>query len=195
MKKQDKRTDIIAVGTELIASNGYNATGIDTVLKQAGVPKGSFYYYFDSKEDFGLAIIDTFAAEYDEKLRLFLEDEAVSPLKRIRNYMEHSLEHLAEKQCSQGCLIGNLGQELADQNERFRSRLESIFNSWKKHFTACLLEAQDQGELSPDIDPDTVSEFILSGWEGAILRAKVMKSSQPLRTFIDTLFGTVLSAR
>jgi len=192
MKKQDKRTDILDIGTELISTNGFNATGIDSVLKKAGVPKGSFYYYFGSKEDFGLAIIDKFAEEYDQKLTSYFGDTSVSPLQRMRNYMEHSLEHLAEKKCTKGCLVGNLGQELADRNERFRARLESIFLSWQNTFSLCLQDAQRQGEIAESINCDVMAEFILSGWEGAILRAKVMQSPHSLRNFIDTLFSSIL---
>lgn len=192
MIKTDKKTEIIAIGTELISINGYNATGIDAVLKQAGVPKGSFYHYFKSKEDFGLAVIDQFAREYADKLISFFDDPDVPPLMRIRNYLEHSLAHLTENRFTKGCLIGNLGQELADQNERFRQRLEGIFHSWKKRFSDCLSEARDNGEWASDLDSDVVAEFILSGWEGAILRAKVMKTPDAIRHFIDTLYATVL---
>lgn len=192
MEKKNTRAEIIAIGTGLIALNGYNATGIDAVLKQAGVPKGSFYHYFGSKEEFGLAVIDHFADRYGKKLDTLLCDEVVTPVNRIRNYLEHGLANLAQNQCSKGCLIGNLGQELADQNERFRARLDEIFVSWKERFAVCLREAQRAGELAPDVDPAVIAGFILSGWEGAILRAKVQKSPQPLQDFIDTLFRTVL---
>jgi len=192
MKNKDKKLELIEIGTELIAVKGYNATGIDVILKQAGVPKGSFYNYFRSKEDFGLAIIDQFASQYDAKLSSFFDDYNVSPLNRMRNYFEHSLAHLTENQFTKGCLIGNLGQELADQNERFRERLEVIFQSWKTRFSACLVEAQEQGELGSDFDPEALADFILAGWEGSILRSKVMKSSESLKNFIDTLYLTVL---
>ncbi len=192
MKKRDKRTEILEIGTELISSNGFNATGIDPVLKKAGIPKGSFYNYFKSKEEFGLAIIDKFADEYDSKLETFFGDTALPPLQRMRNYMEHSLEHLAENNCSRGCLVGNLGQELADQNDRFRSRIESIFRSWQKMFNECLHEAQQKGDLAKEIECDALAEFILAGWEGAILRAKVMQSPHSLRIFIDILFSSIL---
>ena len=192
MKTNDTKAEIIAIGTELISVYGYNATGLDALLKKAGVPKGSFYHYFGSKEDFGLAVIDSFAESYAQTLHSFLDDESISPLTRIRNYLESGLACLSENQCTKGCLIGNLGQELADQNERFRARLASIFDGWKDQFAACLEAAQKTGELSADHDPSVTAGFILSGWEGAILRAKVMKSSQPLRGFIDTIFATVL---
>lgn len=192
MEKNETRATIIRIGTDLIGRQGYNATGIDAVLKEAGVPKGSFYYYFKSKEEFGLAVIDHFAERYDQRLDTFLNDEEVTPLNRIRNLLEGGLVRLEQNQCARGCLIGNLGQELADQNERFRSRLDEIFRSWKERYAACLREAQGAGELSRDLDSNVVAGFILSGLEGAILRAKVMKSPQPFRDFIATLFATVL---
>ncbi|ABB31045.1 transcriptional regulator, TetR family [Geobacter metallireducens GS-15] len=192
MDKNETRATIIRIGTDLIGRQGFNATGIDAVLREAGVPKGSFYYYFRSKEEFGLAVIDHFAERYDQRLDTFLNDDEVTPLNRLRNLLESGLARLEQNQCAKGCLIGNLGQELADQNERFRARLEEVFTSWKKRYAACLREAQRAGELAPELDPSVVAGFILSGWEGAVLRAKVMKSPQPLRDFIATLFATVL---
>jgi len=192
MEKKDTKAEIIAKGTEMISLYGYNATGIDMILKQVHVPKGSFYHYFNSKEDFGLAVIDRFAERYEQRLITFLNDSEVSPLNRIRNYLESGLARLTQNQCTKGCLIGNLGQELADQNERFRSRLDEIFQSWKDRFASCLREAQSVGELRQDQDPVVIAGFILSGWEGSILRAKVTKSPQPMHDFIETIFSTVL---
>jgi TetR/AcrR family transcriptional repressor of nem operon len=176
----------------LIAVNGYNTTGIDTVLRKAGTPKGWFYHYIQSKEDFGLAVIDQFADQYDVKLGSFFDDTGFPPLERMRNYFEHSLAHLTKNQFTKGCLIGNRGQELADQNERFRARLEVIFQSWKKRFSVCLAEAEKNGELASDFNPDVIADFILAAWESVILRAKVMKSPESIRNFIDTLYLTVL---
>lgn len=192
MNRNETCDNIIKIGTSLISRQGFNATGLDAVLKEAGVPKGSFYYYFKSKEEFGLAVIDHFAERYDQRLNTFLDDEEVTPLNRIRNLLESSLARLEQNHCSKGCLIGNLGQELADQNERFRTRIEEIFASWRERYAACLREAQKDGSLDPELDAAVIAGFILSGWEGAILRAKVMKSPEPLRDFIETLFATVL---
>lgn len=126
MDKNETRATIIRIGTDLISRQGFNATGIDAVLKEAGVPKGSFYHYFRSKEEFGLAVIDHFAERYDQRLDTFLNDDEVTPLNRVRNYLESGLARLEQNRCSKGCLIGNLGQELADQHERFRVRLDGI---------------------------------------------------------------------
>jgi len=83
MEKKDTRTEIIRIGTELISRQGYTATGIDLVLKEAGVPKGSFYHYFKSKEEFGLAVIELSAGYYGQRILALLQDRALSPLGRI----------------------------------------------------------------------------------------------------------------
>ena len=192
MDKKNTRSDIIRIGTELISRQGYNATGIEMVLKEAGVPKGSFYHYFKSKEEFGLAVMDVFADYYSQRMTALLQDTALSPLTRIRTLLEGSLQRFSKNQCSKGCLIGNLGQEMADQNERFRARLDEIFDDWRTLFAGCLSEAQTAKELDSRLDAEALASFILSGWEGAILRAKVMKSPQPLQDFIEILFTVTL---
>jgi len=192
MEKKDTRSELIRIGSERIALQGYHATGLDAVLKEAAVPKGSFYHYFKSKEDFGLAVIDHFAASLEHRLAAFLEDEGTAPLTRIARLLEEGLGHTTQNRCTKGCLIGNLGQELAGQNERFRHRLDEVFDMWRQQFARCLREAQDRQELSRELSADTTAGFILSGWEGAILRSKVKQSPQPMRDFIDVLFSTVL---
>jgi len=192
MAKRDTRTELIAAGMQLLASQGYNATGIDAVLKRTGVPKGSFYHFFGSKEEFGLAIIEEFARRFLARVDVFLADESATPLNRLRTFLERGLSQLSEHHCTVGCLIGDLGQELAASNERLRGRLDEILLSWRERFAVCIREAQQAGELPPSYDAHVIAGFILSGWEGALLSAKVSRSPQPVRDFLDTLFTTVL---
>ena len=179
----------------MVAISGFNATGIDSILKAAGVPKGSFYHHFGSKENFGIEVINLFAQKYAQKLHSFFDDQGVEPLEQVRNYLEHSIEHLTNENFSKGCLIGNLGQELADQNERFRDRLAEVFCDWLELFANCLRQAQQTGTLNPNLDAQKLASFLLSGWEGAILRAKVTRSPEPLKQFVSILFATVLTAK
>lgn len=195
MEQRDTRNEIIRIGTGLIYRHGYNATGIEAILKEAGVPKGSFYHYFRSKEDFGLAVLDRFIEGFERRLITFLMDEEVTPLNRIRNFLESALARVSQNGCSRGCLIGNLGQEMADHNERFRERLNRIFDIWRLHIAECLRKAQQTGELDGDLDADAVAGFLLSGWEGAILQAKVLKSPKPMLDFVGMIFSTTLRRR
>lgn len=192
MKNTVTRDKLINTGAELIAQQGYNATGINAVLKNCGVPKGSFYHYFSSKEDFGLAVVERFANEYDERLVAILEDSAVPPLERLRNYFANGREHMRECDHTTGCLIGNLGQELSGQSATFRDVLNGVFLRWEQRLVNCLEDGQAQGVVSKKLAADVLANFILSGWEGAILRAKTLKSVAPMEQFETILFDHIL---
>ena len=193
MTSTDTRTHIIHTGADLIGHKGFGATGINAVLTAAGVPKGSFYHYFSSKNDFGLAVIDTFAEEYDAKLDRILNDTSRSCVDRLRAYFDTGFETMTSCEYTRGCLIGNLGQELAGQNEAFRQRLDTVFASWEKRFEHCIRAAQQAGDISADIDPADAASFLLSGWEGAILRSKVLKSTEPMERFVRVFFKQCLN--
>ncbi|SNY98831.1 TetR/AcrR family transcriptional regulator [Halomonas sp. hl-4] len=192
MKNTATRDKLIETGAELFGQHGYNATGINAVLKTCGVPKGSFYHYFSSKEEFGLAVIDQFAAAYDAQLAELLEDSTTPPLERLRRYFAAGREHMCNCDHATGCLIGNLGQELSGQSDTFRDALDRVFQHWEQHLVGCLQGAQGAGELSAAVPADALASFILSGWEGAILRAKTLKSVVPMEQFEAILFQQVL---
>ena len=192
MKRRKKRDELIQVGKKIIARQGFKSTGLNDILTTANIPKGSFYYYFDSKEDFGLAIVDDFAKEYRQRLETMLGDRAYSPLTRLRNYFELKIADMEACGCTDGCLIGNLAQELSSQNEQFRDRLGQVFAEWEQYFVRCLQAAYEAGEISGD-DHINLAKFVLSSWEGAILQAKVTKSVLPMKTFVDVLFTQVLT--
>ncbi len=192
MGKEKTKDLLLEAGKATFLEKGYNNAGIEAILQAAGVPKGSFYYYFSSKEDFGLAVLGQFARCHDERLDRILGDLSVPPLDRLRLYFESVFERLASDGCRKGCLIGNLSQEMADHSEAFRVRLEEIFESWVDRYAACLSQAQLAGESSPDLDVRELAEFWLNGWQGSMLRAKTMRSVDPLRTFLEVMFGQIL---
>jgi len=173
---------------------GYNNTGLQEVLKDARVPKGSFYHYFGSKEDFGLAILDRYAQDSEEFLAFHLDNGEIPPLDRLHGFFEAATRRYDAEGCWGGCLLGNLGQELSDQNQVFRDRVETILGGWQVRFAKCLKEAALRGEIGTDRDADELADFILDSWEGAILRMKVTKTVHPLERFIHVVFGTVLAA-
>jgi TetR/AcrR family transcriptional repressor of nem operon len=192
MTTNDTRNLIIQTGADLIGTKGFGATGINGILTVAGVPKGSFYHYFSSKNDFGLAIIDTFAEEYDAKLDRILNDSSRSCVDRLHAYFDTGFEDMTSCECTRGCLIGNLGQELAGQNEIFRVRLDKVFSGWEKRFERCIAGAQSAGDIRAGIKPSDAASVLLSGWEGAILRSKVVKSTEPMERFVRVFFKQCL---
>ena len=190
--KESTKTQLLDAGIEIMLEKGYNNTGIMEVLHSTGVPKGSFYYYFDSKEDFGLQIINHFDVNYQAKLNASLGDATKTPLERLVAYCDNTIEMLEQNACRKGCLIGNLSQEMADQSEVFRHRLQEIMLDWRSKFADCIQQAQKAGEISSEFDADSLAEFFQAGWSGAVMRAKTMKSLEPLHTFRKILFKSVL---
>ena len=187
--RQDTRRALIRCGTEILTEKGFHVTGIDEVLKRVGVPKGSFYHYFASKEDFGLAVIDNYASYFAAKLDRWLEDEAVAPLQRMRNFVEDAKHGIERHHYRRGCLIGNLGQELGALSDTFRGPLEAVFLDWQRRVATCFRAAQSAGEIGASADPDHLAAFFCIGWEGAILRAKLVQGTEPLDLFADAFFA------
>src|SRR5216684_2385651 len=153
-----------------------------------------FYYYFPSKEAFGREVIAHFAAAYLERLEQSLGDTTQSPLTRLRRHLEQTLARFERRGCRGGCLIGNLSQELADQSELFGAQLEAVLTDWQERYARLFREAQAVGELRADLDPQHVADFYLNSFEGAVLRAKVSKSPEPLRLFMTLMFDGVLQS-
>jgi len=173
---------------------GFRNTRIDEVLVMAGVPKGSFYHYFPSKDAFGEAVIRQYADYFYGKLDRFLSNGAQPPLERLRAFIQDARKNMARFKFQRGCLVGNLGQELGDANHAFRSQLEQVLQSWQARTAACLDEAAARGHIAAGSETAALAEFFWIGWEGAILRAKLSKSVQPIERFSSLFFDRVLEA-
>ena len=195
MKRIHDKDDIIQVGLDLVLSRGFNATGVEAILKQANVPRGSFYNFFSSKEEFALAIIDKFVADRVEVLYPIFSDESLPPLERVKRSFETIIAIFEGADCSKGCLIGNLGQEMADQFENVRQRLEKSLQEWTRAVSKLLFQAQNEKTIPPDLNTDMLAENLISSFQGALLRSKVKKSPEPLNNFIHLYFDVFLGQR
>jgi TetR/AcrR family transcriptional regulator, transcriptional repressor for nem operon len=190
--KEDTRLALIKAGRRIIVEKGYNHAGIQEILLAVGVPKGSFYHFFSSKEEFGLAIIDYDSEMHDRIVERYLDDTTKTPLKRLKRYFEFKLEEFETLQYREGCLFGNLSQEMADQNDRFRLRLQEATDRWRDQFAVCIKEAQDAGEIAKKYKAKDLAAFCLNSWEGALLQMKLSKSDVPLKNYIQFMFGVIL---
>ncbi len=156
--------------------HGYHATSLDDVLRESGVGKGNFYYYFKSKEDLGHAILDRLVEGLIERtLEPCFSDSTMAPLAQIRCFLGRVVEAQRERNCVGGCALGNLAAELSDVHEAFRTRLAEVFSTWRARLTVALVEAQRRGDVSPTCQPEVVAQFLVAALEGAILMTKVTK--------------------
>lgn len=189
--RSDTRRALVWCGTELLTERGFQITGIDEILKRVGVPKGSFYYFFKSKDDFGAAVIQNYAEYYSRKMDRIFNDPTRPPLERLKAFVDNAKCGMSKFDFRRGCLIGNLGQELASLDSKFRQTLEAVLVSWEERVTSCLQEAIDVGDIASSNDAHVLSRFFWIGWEGAILRSKLMRSLAPIDHFVDLYFSKI----
>jgi TetR/AcrR family transcriptional repressor of nem operon len=189
------RDHLIEVGLERMRTVGYGATGIQEILDQAGVPKGSFYHHFSSKEAFAAAVLERYVALEGEHCAAVLGNGGEAPLKRLRRYFEDLVHTAGQSATIPGCLIGKLSLELAGTSPLLQDCLSSGFRGWQAGIASVLREAIKKGELSPSTKPDMLAGFVLSCWEGALLRSQADKNDAPLTGFLHYMFKELLVRR
>lgn len=190
--KEDTKLKLIRTGAEIMHLQGYHNTGIQEILEKAGVAKGSFYNYFKNKEDFGLQVIDYYVGFFSQVAHPFFEDRSKPPLERIRSLLMWFMEFFRSMEFTLGCPIGNFALEMGDINPAFRERLKLSLDAMADQFAGVLRDAQAAGDLSSDLDVNKASHFIVTSWEGALMRMKVVKSTEPLETHAVFIFDFVL---
>lgn len=175
----------------MLTERGFGAVGLEEVLSAVGVPKGSFYHYFGSKAEFGLALVDAYAAYFAAKLDRWFLDGSLSPVGRLRAFVEDARAGMARFDYRRGCLVGNLGQEISALPGPFRDRLTSVFADWEARTARCLEAARHAGEIAPQADCQRLAVFFWIGWEGAVLRAKLERGPAPLDQFAEGFFALI----
>ncbi len=182
------RDQILDAASRLIHLRGYHATSLDDVLKESGVGKGNFYYYFKSKEDLGYAIIDRVVRGFiDRVLDPVFADSSADPIVQVHAFLDRVLDNQRQRNCVGGCPIGNLASELSDVHEGFRQRLAGIFRQWRDRLADALSRGQTGGYLRPGSDPAGLAQFVVAALEGAILLTKVTKDISVMEQCVEHL--------
>lgn len=173
---------------------GFHASGLQDVLRQAGVPKGSFYHFFASKEAFVVAVVERYAQSAAERRRAVLNDAATPPLVQARRLFEADLGALTASGLRGGCLLGNLSVELADHSDAVRAALAAGFEAWEADVRSVLARAERQGALPAPWTAGELAAFCINAWEGAIVRARADRNEEALRLFLVAVFERLLRA-
>lgn len=179
-------------GGRLLREKGYAGTGLSEILKTAGVPKGSFYHHFPSKDAFVLEILDRYIEEQRQRIEEHLGRKDLSPVFRLKGYFEAEAERLRREGCKGGCLVGTLGQDQADQNPELRARIEDTLKEWTGRFSDTLAQGTRTGEVPAGSDIRGLGDFLMNSWQGALLRMKTLKSARPLHQFIEIAFTRIV---
>ncbi len=193
MRRKIQREDIIKTGLRLIHLQGYHATGIKDITDAMGIPKGSFYNHFESKEAFGLEVLRYYEDYTLERMELLLGEEARHPVERIRRFFEARANDFRKAEDFRfGCLAGNYSSELGDVSPTFAKATFRTLERIKLRIADCLAAAVRAGELPADILPEELAEFITNSWQGSLVKMKASRSAYPLDMFFKYIFDGLL---
>ncbi len=173
------RRRLLEEGVAAFLDRGYHGTGIQEVVQRVKVPKGSFYNYFQSKEDFGAQAIRFYAKSLLEKFDQAVAD-APDPLAGVRAFFEDLMDDFEKADYTGGCLMANLGGEL-EKSDACREALADAFHGLRDRLRDALEQAQKRGITRRDVEATELADHLLDAWEGSVIRMKVERSLEPLR--------------
>ncbi|HEV3428427.1 MAG TPA: TetR/AcrR family transcriptional regulator [Paraburkholderia sp.] len=174
------RQHILDTAMPIILGKGFSAVGLNEILATAGVPKGSFYHYFGSKEAFGEALLTSYFDGYEERLEEQLVQRGGAPVDRLMGYFEE----WRVMQCADGpdgkCLAVKLGAEVSDLSEPMRAVLRRGTEEIVRRIAVCIDEACADGSLTGINDASSTAATLYELWLGATLMEKIRRDRRPL---------------
>ena len=177
----NKKLQIIEISAKLIHSKGYEKTSIQDILQAAQIGKGQFYYYFSSKQDLGIAVVDYCFEKWNQRvIKDILESEA-DPKVKIEKMLECAIDVHTKNGSKCGCFFGNLAVELSEHSEIFREKTNKVFESWISHLEIVLDELMRKETLPLSCDSHTLAQSIVAMLEGGIM---LMKNRQDIAALI-----------
>lgn len=188
------REKLLDAGVTMLVSRGYHGTGLKDLLDEVQVPKGSFYNYFRSKEDFGREVIRHYAERLYSCLDEHLAAAAEAPLTALRAYFLDAIEHYRGSSSRCGCLVGNLGGEIGSSSPLCQDAMAATMEGVEQRFARMVALGQQQGRIRDDIPAAELAAWLQDGWEGALIRMKVEGSVRPLERFVRLAFESFLPA-
>lgn len=195
MKPKDiKRENLLQEGMTLLMQQGYHGTGLKEILDAVKIPKGSFYNYFGSKEDFAAEIIGYYISPYVEQLERYLEHADGDSLAALNRYLNEGIVELEKTEFKGGCLLGNLTGEVGDTSEVCRAALQDALSRYRDVWEIGFARAQTEGTIRSDKTAREMADLWVNAWQGALLRMKIEQSTAPLIQCQQSLLGDFFKA-
>jgi AcrR family transcriptional regulator len=190
--KLETRERLVETARRLFYEQGYTATGIAQILNTAKARSGSLYYFFPTKEDLLLAVLEKYKGMLDSAVLQPVYERVHDPVERIFGILDGYRRQLLATKYQYGCPIGNLALELTNSHPAARELIAENFNGWRKAIERCLDDAS--GRLPGSLDRGQLALFVLTTMEGAVMLARTYHSIEPydaavtqLRDYFDRL--------
>ncbi|MBT9097792.1 TetR family transcriptional regulator C-terminal domain-containing protein [Methylovulum psychrotolerans] len=186
-QKQINKDNLLNQGVVLLTRQGYHGTGLKEILDAVQIPKGSFYNYFGSKENFAAEVTQHYIAPFIRQLSEHLQTPDCDALTAIKRYFNELIAELEQTDFKGGCLLGNLMGEIGDTSEVVRASLQQAVNQYRDLLQVGLSQAQQEGTVRTDKTAEEMADLLVNTWQGVLLRMKIDKSSVPLKQCCENL--------
>lgn len=178
----DVRQNILETGQRIMAGKGFSAVGLNEILSTAGVPKGSFYHYFGSKEAFGEALLESYFKDYLAGMDATFGQSGLTAAQRLMTYWQQWQDTQSFFDCQGKCLAVKLGAEVADLSEAMRAALKRGTAGIIDRLGQVIAAGVAEGSFSIGDDPYRVAQSLYQLWLGASVMVKIVRTAQPFET-------------
>lgn len=190
----DVRERILAAGQQAFQEKSYNGCGLKEILAAADVAKGSFYHYFQSKEDFALCVIDRETEMHLAESKTVLLNRQQPPLARLTAYFEDARQFYIDEDLTPNCIVPKLAMELSQLSPPMRTAITNAYSSWQGILEQAISEGQQSGEFSAAVDARDAAGFIVDAWQGVNIRLQLERDINIFDRFVKVVFGLLVSA-
>jgi TetR/AcrR family transcriptional repressor of nem operon len=191
---KELREKLLDQGVALLMEQGYHGTGLQELVRSVGVPKGSFYNYFPSKEAFSAEVVKHYIEPFITQLDGHLRRPDVNAETALKAYFNELIEETERRDLKGGCLLGNLIGEIGDTSDLCQLSLREAVRRYRDKLEEGLARAQQEGCFRNDLDAKDMADFLVNVWQGALLRMKIERSVRPLTQFCDMLLDGYFKA-
>ncbi|MBM3551756.1 MAG: TetR family transcriptional regulator [Alphaproteobacteria bacterium] len=191
---KELREALLDRGVALLMEQGYHGTGLQELVQSVGVPKGSFYNYFESKEAFSAEVVKHYIEPFIQRLDAHLRGSGVTAEVALKRYFEELIEETERRDFKGGCLLGNLIGEIGDTSELCQTSLRQAVHRYRDKLREGIARAQREGDFRMDMEAKEMADFLVNVWQGALLRMKIERSVRPLTQFCDMLLNGYFKA-
>lgn len=192
--KQIKKDKLLEQGVSLLLEKGYHATGLKEILDTVQIPKGSFYSYFNSKEQFAAEAVSHYIEPFIQRLTTHLQNPALDGLSALKTYYAELITEVEQTGFKGGCLLGNLMGEIGDTSPLCQKALLDAVERYSNLQKTALERGQQQGKVRLDRPAKSMADLMLNSWQGALLRMKVEQSVEPLKAVCQDLLEDYFKA-
>lgn len=174
---------ILDAAEEIMLQKSFHSVGLNEILTAVKVPKGSFYHYFQSKEQFGVELLKHYVADASAYKRQYLlgTELGEDPYERLMTYFDRAITKVYESSCGCSCLVAKLCSEVASFSDDMRAVLAEGMREWRGFLEQVVVEGQEKGSIRKDIDPTATATMMQDLWMGATQRGQAERSVAPLR--------------